>query len=258
MIHALIDADVIAYRCAASCEPTKTTGKEWLEPVNVALLRVEDMMTRILTNTATRQFSTFLSGSDNFRYHVDPEYKANRKKLTRPTHLEDCREHLITRWKGTICNGYEADDAIGMAHNDNTICCSVDKDLLQLPGRHYNPVKDQFLNQSPEDAAKVIWYLMLVGDTSDNVRGVDRIGPVKANRIIAGADSIEDLAEYVRELYNDNERYEQNLHLLRVLRNERDHENVKAYIENKQRQGQREAIAAISEGQDPYPFSDAD
>ena len=60
---ALIDSDLVAYRCAATAEN---------DPEVVALFRVDKLMQAIVDETESTEFRAFLSGSNNFR-----------KKLTR-------------------------------------------------------------------------------------------------------------------------------------------------------------------------------
>jgi 5'-3' exonuclease len=107
---ALIDADIVAYRCAASCEKQGVVVEDsW-----VALKRVDELMQRIIAETGASDFKAFLTGSDNFRYEYNPEYKANRKDTRRPVWLQQAREHLVTRWGASVEDGQEADDALGI------------------------------------------------------------------------------------------------------------------------------------------------
>ena len=113
-----------------------------------------------------------------------------------------------------------------MDHNLETIVCTIDKDLRQLPGNHYHLVNQSITYVDDLAAAQVIPYLMLVGDSSDNIKGVAGIGPVKAKRIIEASDSIENLYDTVRKLYNDDDRYEITRRLVTVLRSQEDWEEV--------------------------------
>jgi len=115
MTTALIDGDIVAYRCAAASE---NDSKE------VAVLRASDLMSRILQETQAESYHLFLTGSENFRYKYNPEYKANRKDTPRPQYLQDVRESLVVDWKASVEDGQEADDAMGimqMATKDITI-----------------------------------------------------------------------------------------------------------------------------------------
>lgn len=235
----LIDGDIVAYRCAASCEPSKTKAMTHndpqllsiTEPFYVALGRMESLMSRILEACQTDQYKLFLSGSENFRKIIYPDYKAHRKNITRPTWLEDCREYLVLNWKASICDGYEADDGIGIAHTPDSIVAGIDKDLLQLPGKHFNFVRNEFLEVSDYSAERKIWELMLTGDSADGIRGVHRIGPIKAHSLLEGTDRGE-WSRLVRALYADDERFRLNLRLITVLRSVEEWEEVRKLNEN--------------------------
>lgn len=85
-----------------------------------------------------------------------------------------------------MCDGYEADDALGMNQTEGAVICSIDKDLLQIPGQHYNFVKGLWTEITELDGWFNFYVQLLVGDTSDNIPGCPGIGKVKAPRILAG------------------------------------------------------------------------
>lgn len=220
---ALIDGDTVAYRCAASCEPTKQKLER--EPLEIAIQRADELCYRIMSDTDCGEFRLFISGSDNFREAIYPDYKANRKKTIKPEYLNQVREFLLTEWKAEITAGIEADDGIGIAAGKNTIICANDKDFRQIPGRHYNFVKAEFFDVNDYEAALAFWSSMLIGDASDNVKGVAGIGPVKAGRHLIGLNS-EEMEACVRGLYSDDERFSLNYRLLRLIRGQEELEQV--------------------------------
>lgn len=183
MTTLLIDADAIGFRAAASCEPTKIKPER--ESLDEAIYRATNLIHRICNTLAPEEYRLFLGGSENFRKTLYPDYKANRTQ-PKPVYLDSVRNLLIEEWEATVCAGYEADDGLGIAANEDTIIVGIDKDLKQIPGRHYNFVKDTSVEVSPEDAAIFFYTQMLTGDSSDNVRGIDGIGPVRAGRILSG------------------------------------------------------------------------
>ena len=169
----LLDADLIAYRSAASCEPTK--AKPHLEPPEVAIWRLHDMIERICLATNSSEIECYIGGSDNFRYKIYPEYKANRTK-EKPHYLEACREMLVTQYKATVVNYMETDDALGIAqtkYDGNSRICSLDKDLLQVPGSHYNWVSGVSRLVSPLDGLRTFYKQVILGDKTDNIPGND-------------------------------------------------------------------------------------
>lgn len=251
---ALIDGDIIAYRCAASCEPSKKKAAELgiefeeleREPLDIAIRRADELIYRILNTTQAEQYRVYLTGSENFRKLLYPDYKANRDKLPKPKWLDACREFLVREWKSEICAGYEADDGIGIAAKDNFVICSIDKDFRQIPGVHYNFVKDTFEEITESDAAFNFYSHLLIGDISDNVGGIVGIGPVKAGRLLSGKDP-EEMESIVCGYYDDRDRYLLVRRLLRILRSEEEYNEIKAAIG----QGKREEPSKDSRTEDP-------
>lgn len=215
VITALIDADIVAYRCAASNDVED--GEE------IAILRTDKLMQDILYVTESQQYKAFLTGSNNFRKTINPEYKSNRKDKPLPKWLNSCREYLVTEWGAEVTDGYEADDALGMAQNKDTIICSIDKDLKQIEGHHYDFVKQSFDKVLYLDGIRHFYKQLLIGDSSDNIFGVPGIGKVKAEKIIGPLNSEQEMFETVYELYNNNkQRFLMNAQCLWIWRKEND------------------------------------
>lgn len=223
----LIDGDMIAHRAASSCEPTK--AKPERESLDEAIFRANDLLYRIIDTCASNEFRVFLSGSRNFRKQLDPQYKANRDGKPRPPYLDPIRELLVREWNAELCDGYEADDGIGMARQKcpESIIVSNDKDFRQLPGEIFNPIRNggEFEVVDSVEAARAFYSQMLEGDSSDNVRGVDGIGKVRAGRLLADK-SPEEMHSIVYDLYDDKGRFFSNYRLLRILTSEEEFEEI--------------------------------
>lgn len=204
---ALVDMDLLLYRVGY----TTMADPEW-----VAAARCDEMMDNILVKTGATEWRGFLSDSrdNNFRTQLFPFYKANRKQ-EKPTHYEFLKEHLLTRWGAEIAHGMEADDALGIAqdsdspidrsHPYQTVVCSIDKDLLQVPGLHYNFVKDEWFEIDEREGTRRFYTQLLTGDTTDNIRGCRGIGPVKAEKALAGLVDEEDYLDAVFNIYQKQE-----------------------------------------------------
>lgn len=169
----ILDGDIIAYRCGAVTE-----GLD----VNLAKWQTNELVKRILAETNATDWQIWLSGDNNFRYKLYSDYKANRRNMVRPEHLESIREHLVVDSGARITDGYEADDAMGIDStlNPTSIISSIDKDLLQLPGLHYNFVKREFKEVNEFDGWRNFFSQLLTGDAADNLPGCPNIGKVKA------------------------------------------------------------------------------
>lgn len=223
----LIDGDIVAYRCSASVEPSKKYGPvEFTEEENnrdweIAIVRVDILMRELLHTTQSESYKCFVSGKNNFRYKVYPDYKGNRKDTVDPRFRADCKAFLIQEWNAIPSTGMEADDLLGISQTEDTIIASIDKDLLMIPGWHYNWVRDEKTYTTPLDGLRYMYKQMLIGDKADNIFGVSGIGPVKASKLIDDLETEEEMIEVVFDLYNqDAKRFVQNATCLWILQEE--------------------------------------
>ena len=208
-MKALIDADIVAYRVA--CTLAEDDAEEYV------YARAEDLIDQILVNTDATEYHLYLTGKDNFRYSIYPEYKAHRPK-EKPFWLEKCRQYLIANYNAEVINGEEADDALGIAQTDDTIICSIDKDLLMIPGMHYNFVKDEFIEVDHYSGMKHFYMQCLTGDRADNIKGIEGIGPKKAERILAECYTEQQYFNAVRDAYSNDEEFLMNGRVLWIRR----------------------------------------
>ena len=229
----LIDADIVAYRCAASCEN---------ESAELAISRTNDLIQRIIDETKATSYNCYLTGGNNYRYQYNPDYKGNRVDTPRPRWLQPVREHLVTTWNASVEDGQEADDAMGIfqSANKNTIISSLDKDMHMIPGEHHSWTisgtsstgkvweKPGCLREiSMIDANRHFYWQLLMGDKADNIFGFDGLArakvPLKLQYIfdeLASYTDEMDMFEFVRELYNDDDRLLMNGICLWIRRNE--------------------------------------
>jgi 5'-3' exonuclease len=148
------------------------------------------------------------------------------------------RDFLVRKWNGQVLTeAYEVDDELAIQAQPNSVICSIDKDLRQIPGEHYNPVKDEFEVVDSEQAALTLYTSMLVGDSSDNLRGIDGLGPVKAGRLLAGLDSKEAHLK-VQSIYDDHGRdFFHSYRLFRLLRSIDEYHEVMSEIKFSETEG---------------------
>lgn len=144
----------------------------------------------------------FDSKGRTFREEIYPEYKANRKETEKPliTQLGVARE-LVTAvgLKAVFLEGYEADDIIAAiaARTSNagieTVIVSSDKDICQLVGDRVKLWDGSSADFIDHDAVAqkygigpelMVDYFSLVGDSSDNVPGIEGIGPKSALKLL--------------------------------------------------------------------------
>jgi len=199
---ALIDGDIVAYRTAAASEETDR---------EICLLRLDRMVQEILHTTEADTYEIYISGDDNFRYKVFPDYKANRKDVIRPKWLQDCRQYLVTEWNAKFAHGCEADDLLGINQDKSekqpftTVICTIDKDLLQVPGWHYNFVKNEWYEVDYFGGLKRFYEQLLKGDRSDGIPGIRGLGDKRAAMMLEGCETEQEMFDICRQAYNDDE-----------------------------------------------------
>lgn len=209
-------------------------SREWMETeiVNLTINRLEQMGNNIFqaiedTGIDIAGIEYFLTSCPNsIRKEKSPIYKANRK---RNNWVRLVRKTLLEMGFASVNDQWEADDLIkdravelGV---DCCVICSIDKDLKQIPGVHfdYNRPRLKNPNGSPQldenghrkiapcrgldivsdqDADSFFWLQMLTGDSGDNIKGIPRVGPKKAEKILSDASVIgDDYETAVREAY---------------------------------------------------------
>jgi hypothetical protein len=160
------------------------------EPIENVLHSVKHMIQDILNETKCGYYKVFLTGKDNYRDKIATirPYKGNRDKLARPVHYGAIRDYLVRYWAAEVVEGEEADDRISilarLSENSTSVVASIDKDLDQIPGKHYDFVKRVHYSVTDEDAALAFYRQCLSGDAVDNIPGCFRMGYAKAERLL--------------------------------------------------------------------------
>jgi DNA polymerase I len=153
-----------------------------------------------------------------FRDDLYAEYKAHRPSMPEDLAKQIEPIHEVVRalgWPILMVDGVEADDVIGtlavqaVEHGMQAVVSTGDKDLAQLVNEHVtliNTMSNEKLDRAGVIAKfgvppeRIVDYLTLIGDTVDNVPGVDKVGPKTAvkwltqygtlDQIVAQADGI--------------------------------------------------------------------
>lgn len=172
--------------------------------------------------------AAFDSKGKNFRHELFSDYKANRSEM--PEEIQTQLPYLWTLLKGMNIpvlrvQGVEADDIIGTVAkqcNDKDLQCNIvsgDKDFMQLIDDDTYLYAPQARKREKEifDSNKVIekWgvgpkniidLLGLMGDSSDNVPGVQGVGPKTAMKLIKEYGSIENIYDNIDTIKNEKMR----------------------------------------------------
>ena len=195
----LIDADVVAHRSAyATLESDLDVTFEKIDEI------MDFLVGKNLFKPDKSLVRSFLSGKSNFRKDLDPEYKANRKSSSKPDSLPDCMGYLIEEYGASVSEGQEADDDIAiMAASLDYKCtiASIDKDFLQIPCRHFNFYHNHSSVVSEFEGLHFFYKQILTGDRADNVKGLYRVGEVKASKMLDGCKTEEELFDVTLRAY---------------------------------------------------------
>jgi DNA polymerase-1 len=123
-------------------------------------------------------------------------YKPKQSDL--PPGIYVARKAMCETFPCRTLKGLEADDVLGIlatcggsfaAAAGERVIVSNDKDLLQVPGPHFNPRTEPrvgIVHVSERDADFNHHWQTLVGDSTDGYSGCPRVGPVAARKILWG------------------------------------------------------------------------
>lgn len=205
MSMAIIDGDLLPYEMGG-------LKNEEGEDAGLALCwgAVQERINQIQRATKAEEVVVYLScqveKTTRYEDYKIMPYKGQRVS-PRPIHWGALRKLIDDTYLTRIARGMEADDLLGIDHCENTILCSRDKDLLNIPGKHYQwPVrgnKDKgVFTVDILEANRSFCKQLLTGDTVDNILGLRGVGG-KSNLLkkIDECKYIAEMLEYVFSLY---------------------------------------------------------
>ena len=146
-----------------------------------------------------------------FRDDLYPEYKAHRPPMPDDLARQIEPIHEAVRalgWPILMVEGIEADDVIGtlarqaVEHGMEAVISTGDKDMAQLVNEHVTLI-NTMTNEKLDIAGvttkfgvppeRIVDYLTLIGDTVDNVPGVDKVGPKTAVKWLTQYGSLDNI-----------------------------------------------------------------
>lgn len=199
-MHALIDADWYAYSFG------NMTNDEY-KPLSWPFIksRIDGHITRILDATEAESYQLYLTANDDTNFRIElatiKPYKGNRP-TDKPYYYDRIRDYLVETKGAIVISGMEADDAVSIEQLKNitcisetkevdwecnititefkgtTILCSIDKDLDNVVGHHFNWMKEDlgvyWISQI--DGLRNFYKQLLTGDSVDNILGLFGVG----------------------------------------------------------------------------------
>ncbi|SFM02188.1 DNA polymerase I [Marinobacter zhejiangensis] len=153
-----------------------------------------------------------------FRHDLYPDYKANRPPMPDDLRVQIEPIHDIIRAMGLpllIVPDVEADDVIGTLAHEATdkgievVISTGDKDMAQLVSDHVTLINTMTETRMDRDGVvakfgvtpeQIIDYLTLVGDSVDNIPGVNKCGPKTAVKWLQAYQTLEGLTDKADEI----------------------------------------------------------
>lgn len=215
---ALIDGDVLKYQLGFAVQKTvwthkeskdsfdgKKKAKDWwaesaftdfdenewdtelvVEPWESCRALIEMKIGEIMQATKASKLLMCLSPHKCFRDELafTREYKGNRPDH-KPEYYHQIHQYFLDTCPHEVGDNIEADDLMGKYQNSKNWICTVDKDLNQVPGQHYNFSKGDRFDVDDYEGDMNFFIQLLSGDSTDNIQGIPGVGAVKAANFIA-------------------------------------------------------------------------
>ena len=211
----LVDGSSYLYR-AFHAMPALTNSKG--VPTG-AVYGITNMLKRILAEREPDYIAVvFDAKGKTFRDDLYDQYKATRPPMPDELRVQQQPIRDVVEALGIPLlevSGVEADDVIGTLSREataggvRTLMSTSDKDMAQLVDEHVTMVNtmdggaldpagvEQKFGVPP---SRIVDYLTLIGDTSDNVPGVPKVGPKTAAKWIAQYGSLDGVVEHAGEI----------------------------------------------------------
>ena len=204
----LIDGSSFLFRAYHAVPPLSNPKGE---PTN-AIYGVSNMLRKLINDYPTDYFTVvFDAPGKTFRNDLYDQYKANRPPMPDDLRVQIEPLHELIKAMGLpliMESGVEADDVLGAlaqhaaAQGFKVIISTGDKDMAQLVTDQIileNTMSNTRMNRqgvidkfgvTPE---QIIDYLALMGDTSDNIPGVPKVGPKTAAKWLEQYQTLDNL-----------------------------------------------------------------
>jgi len=197
---AIIDGDILIYRASFWAD---------VEGIDELPIRLKHDVKRWTPRGCKPIVALSCPRKQNFRRRVWSEYKAHRDDTNQPDSINYAIEIVVDDFDIVKYPQLEADDIMGIeASAGNAIAVTIDKDLRCVPGWHWNPDKEKKpICISEEDADRFFYEQWMTGDTTDNIPGLWKVGPKKAQKFLKETPR-ENWVKEILEMYRVEERPE--------------------------------------------------
>ena len=211
----LVDGSSYLYRAYHALPDLRTMKGE---PTG-AVYGVLNMLRKLHKDTpADYSAVVFDAKGKTFRDDVYPAYKANREAMPDELAFQTAALHETIQamgWPLLIVEGVEADDVIGTLTKEaerlgaRVIISTGDKDMAQLVTSDVtlvNTMSNETLDEAGVEKKfgvkpeRFLDYLTLIGDSIDNIPGVEKVGPKTACKWLVQYGSLEGVLEHAGDI----------------------------------------------------------
>jgi DNA polymerase I len=211
----LVDGSSYLYRAFHALPPL--TNKKG-QPTG-AIYGVLNMLKKLLLDYQPAYIGiVFDPKGKTFRDDLYADYKAHRPPMPNDLKVQIDPLFTLIRAMGLpliILDGYEADDVIGtiakeaVKENFKVVISTGDKDIAQLVNEDITLIntmtntqldREGVINKFGVPPERIIDYLTLIGDTSDNIPGVAKVGPKTAVKWLAEYGSLQGVIDHADEI----------------------------------------------------------
>lgn len=230
-VVALVDAEIVTYQVVTEGLEERLVSDDeytWHLDMTLALPTLFNRIDSVVREIGAGEVVLAVGSKSNWRKRICETYKANRAGKKKPLGYWAAIDALRKNYRVDQIEWLEADDVLGILatgeFQGRGVIVSNDKDMLTVPGRHYNP-------QEPEPAVREVSLqeadvehavLALAGDATDGYKGCKGVGEKGARDALAkmqSGDSIWRTALALFEKAGHDEAYAlQQFRLARVLR----------------------------------------
>lgn len=221
-----LDGDILAYELGFAAEAG------WQQEGFPNFDYVQDILHTRIGNIcamvgATTPPIVYLTGKNNFRYHIAKRTPYKERAGNKPFHYYNIKAYLKSVFDYKLIEGLEADDLLAIdkyADQNNFISCTRDKDDRTVEGWTYSwelgnqPSFGPFKITNPgtleliatpsgkriKGTGDLFFYSQcLTGDRVDSIPGLDGCGPVKAFKILENCTNSLEAFDVVRSSYRE-------------------------------------------------------
>ena len=187
----LIDGDVIVFRVALQVEQAIDWGNDlWTLHSDMSTakqrfdIEIQDLMTDLKGSSCVLTFSE----KHTFRHDINLQYKSNREGKRKPLVFPRLREYGLAEYDSECWPLLEADDVLGIMQTSmkDTVLVSIDKDMMTIPGYHYNPDHPErgVIEVTPEEAEMSFLCQAIAGDPVDGSAGCPGLGMKRGRKLL--------------------------------------------------------------------------